>query len=53
VQPEVLCVGLNKSFDFRIYTKDEQQHFSHVTPDDLRFSPILSREQAWYIVGMI
>jgi len=31
--------------------KDENDHFTHISADDVRFKPIMQREQAWYVVG--
>ena len=58
MKPEVLCVGFNKTFDFRIYSKsdnhdddDEAASFTAVDNKDKRFKEIYRREQTWYVVG--
>ena len=56
----MLCVGFNKTFDFRIYSKshpagadadDETASFVAVDDKDERFKEIYQREQTWYVVG--
>jgi hypothetical protein len=52
VKPEVLCVGLNKTFDFRIYVKiADADSFVAADSNDERFKDIYRREQTWYVVG--
>ena len=50
-KPEVLCVGLNQSYNIRVYIRDTQGNYHHVPDDVERYQHLLRLEQMWYIVG--
>ena len=52
-KPEVLCVGLNQSYNIRVYLKLENGEYEHVPLGDDRYQNIISVEQMWYIVGIL
>lgn len=50
-QPQVLCVGLNHSYNIRVYLKDAKNRYHHVPQKDKRYEKLVSVEKMWYIIG--
>ena len=57
-KPEVLCVGLNISYNIRVYLKGSRLKnnepkliYKHVPRNDDRYKNLVSKEDMWYIVG--
>ena len=57
-KPEVLCVGLNISYNIRVYLKGSHLKnnqprliYKHVPRNNDRYKNLVSKEDMWYIVG--
>ena len=57
-KPEVLCVGLNISYNIRVYLKGSRLKnnepkliYKHVPRNNDRYKNLVSKEDMWYIVG--
>ena len=50
-KPEVICVGLNHSYNIRVYLRDQKGRYHHISEEDAHYESYVSVEKLWYIVG--